>query len=112
MKKFGGVFMPSIKMSGKSYTVDDEGFLDSKHRWSHEWAEERAKQLDITLTEEHWRVIVYLRKYTNDYGIAPLVNMVCAELGIPLLRMLEMFGEMPLRNASRIAGLERPTGCI
>jgi tRNA 2-thiouridine synthesizing protein E len=104
--------MPIIMVLGKSYTVDDEGYLDSKHGWSHEWAEERAKQLDITLTEEHWRVIVYLRKYTDDYGIAPLVNMVCAELEISLVRMAEMFGEGPLKNASRIAGLERPTGCI
>jgi TusE/DsrC/DsvC family sulfur relay protein len=104
--------MPDIMVLGKSYSVDDEGYLDSKHSWSHEWAEERAKQLDITLTEEHWRVIVYLRKYTDDYGIPPLVNMVCAELEILLSRMVEMFGEGPLKNASRIAGLERPTGCI
>jgi TusE/DsrC/DsvC family sulfur relay protein len=104
--------MPDIMVLGRSYRVDDEGYLDPRHRWSQEWAEERAKQLDISLTEEHRRVIVYLRKYTDDYGIPPLVNMVCAELEIPLSRMVEMFGEGPLKTASRIAGLSRPTGCI
>jgi TusE/DsrC/DsvC family sulfur relay protein len=104
--------MPSIMVLGKLYQIDGDGYLTSKDGWSHEWAEERAKQLEITLTEEHWKIIAYLKKYTHDYGVTPLLKMACAELGIPVSRMVEMFGERPLRNASRIAGLERPTGCV
>lgn len=104
--------MPGIWIQGKIYKLDEEGYLFSKKRWTPEWAPERADSLGIhPLTEDHWKVIMYIREYSQKHGIAPLSKVVCKNLGITEQHFEQLYGEKPMRNASKIAGLERPTGC-
>ncbi len=104
--------MPGLLIQGKLYKVDDEGYLWSRKRWTPEWAPERAKMLGIELTEKHWVIINYIREYSEKTGIAPLAKIVSRNLGLSAHEFEDLFGEKPMRNASKIAGLERPTGCV
>jgi len=103
--------MPGITVLGKLYKVDEEGYLWSKNRWTKEWAAARAEMLGVALTDEHWIIIDHVRDYSKTHGIAPILLIACKTLNTTKQRVVELFGEKPMRNVAKIAGLERPTGC-
>ena len=51
--------------------VDDLGYLFDPWDWSEELAVEFAEQEDITLTEDHWVVINFMRDYFEEKMKAP-----------------------------------------
>ncbi len=51
--------------------VDDLGYLFDPRDWSEELAVEFAEQEDITLTEDHWVVINFMRDYFEEKMITP-----------------------------------------
>ena len=57
--------MPQIELAGKIYEVDEDGFLQELDKWSEEFANAyaHAEEIEGDLTEEHWKVINYLRNY-------------------------------------------------
>ena len=57
--------MPQIELAGKTYEVDEDGFLQELDNWNEIFAQAYAKEESIEgqLTEEHWKLIHYLRNY-------------------------------------------------
>ena len=56
--------MPTIEFGGKSFTVDEDGFIDDYKNWSEEWVQYVKKEEGIDeLNEEHKKVIEVLREY-------------------------------------------------
>jgi len=86
-------FMPTIELDGKVYEVDEDGFLQELDKWNPEFAQAYAKMEEIegTLTEEHWKVINYLRDYFKKFGIAPMVRKLCKDTGIDMKRLYRAF---------------------
>ena len=105
--------MPTFTFAGQSFRTDEDGFLQESARWDRALAQALA-QADGTgaLTDEHWRVIDYLREYWKEYDTAPMVRRLVKATGIPLQRIYELFPAGPAQGACRIAGLPRPTGCV
>lgn len=94
-------------------TVDDDGFIQNPEEWSEQVALALAATEGVeTLTEEHWKVLNYLREYFAQYGIAPMIRKLCKETGCPLKRIYELFPSGPAKGACKIAGLTKPTGCV
>ena len=62
------------------------------------------------LTNNHWKVINYLREYYAENQIAPMIRMLCKDTGFSLQIMNCPAG--PAKGACRIAGLPKPTGCV
>jgi hypothetical protein len=64
--------MPTINLAGKTYEVDEDGFLQELDKWSEDFASSYAKEegIDGALTDEHWKIINYLRDYYAKIGIA------------------------------------------
>ena len=106
--------MPTIERDGKTYEVDEDGFLQELDKWSKEFAQAYASTEDIegTLTEEHWKMIYYLRDYFKQFGIAPMVRKVCKDNGIDMKKLYELFPTGPAKGACKLAGLSKPTGCV
>jgi tRNA 2-thiouridine synthesizing protein E len=105
--------MPTFETNGKSYLVDEDGFLEDPNIWNVEVAADFALSEDITeLTEEHWKVINYLRHYYLEFGIAPMIRKLCKETGFKLNRIYELFPSGPAKGACKLAGLPKPTGCV
>lgn len=94
-------------------TVDDDGFMEMPKEWNERTALALASTEGLQdLTEEHWKVINYLRTYYEQYGIAPMVRRLCKETGLSLQRIYELFPSGPAKGACKVAGLARPTGCV
>jgi TusE/DsrC/DsvC family sulfur relay protein len=114
IKKEENAIMPTIELGGKSYEVDEEGFLQELDRWNENFAQAYAGEVGIegSLTEEHWKVIHYLRNYYQQYGIAPMIRKLCKDTGFDLKKIYQLFPAGPAKGACKLAGFPKPTGCV
>jgi len=105
--------MAVIKLDGVEVEVDEDGFIQEPDKWSEELALTIAKTEEVEdLTEDHWKVINYLRSYYQEFGIAPMIRKLCKETGFQLKYIYELFPSGPAKGACKIAGLPKPTGCV
>ena len=105
--------MPKIAILGQEFDLDEEGFLQEPERWTKEIAEEFAKKEATShpMTEDHWKVVNYIRNYYVEYDIAPPIRMLVKATGLSLDKINELFPNGPAKGACKIAGLAKPTGC-
>ena len=105
--------MPTFESNGHVYTVDEDGFLEDPSVWNETVAQDFMVTEGVTeLTENHWKVIKYLREYYLQYSIAPMIRKLCKETGFKLNEIYEMFPSGPAKGACKLAGLPKPTGCV
>jgi TusE/DsrC/DsvC family sulfur relay protein len=111
--------MATIEAGGKSYEVDEEGYLLNLNDWNEEVADVLAKGENVNMTDQHWEVVNFLREYYNEYQIAPAVRVLTKAIGKKLgpdkgnsKYLYELFPFGPAKQACKIAGLPKPTGCI
>ena len=91
--------------------LDPDGYLLDTHEWTKEIAEILAKSdMPQGLTEDHWKVIDYLRKYFLEWESAPPVRMLSRETGLSLRDLKRLFPEGLRKHACRYAGL--PCGAV
>ncbi|WP_031514265.1 TusE/DsrC/DsvC family sulfur relay protein [Desulfofalx alkaliphila] len=105
--------MPFIEVDGQQIEIDEDGFLINTDQWSEAVAHMFAKDEGIDeLTEDHWKVINYLRDYFFQFGIAPMIRKLCKETGFSLKQIYQLFPTGPAKGACKLAGLPKPTGCV
>jgi tRNA 2-thiouridine synthesizing protein E len=105
--------MPTVEFMGKSFNVDEDGFIDSYTNWGQEWVQYVKAQEGIDeLTEEHKKLIEVLRDYYEKNGIAPMVRVLSKVTGFKLKHIYELFPSGPGKGACKMAGLPKPTGCV
>jgi tRNA 2-thiouridine synthesizing protein E len=97
--------------------VDPEGNLAELEHWSPLIAARIAEAEGVTLEDEHWLVVFFLRQHYRDHGPAHAGTLV-RELECKLFerrgrkRLYELFPRGPIAQASRIAGLPLPPGTL
>ena len=105
--------MPVMDVLGSQIDVDEDGFLEDPACLEQDLATAIAKIEDVeVLTEDHWKVVNYLREYYKQFGIAPMIRKLCKDTGYPLKTIYELFPSGPAKGACKIAGLPKPTGCV
>ena len=105
--------MSIIELDGLTVDVDEDGFIQEPDCWNEALAAAIAKTEDVeVLTEDHWKVVNYLRDYYKQFGIAPMIRKLCKETGFTLKEIYDMFPSGPAKGACKIAGLPKPTGCV
>lgn len=105
--------MPTIVLNGRTYAVDDDGFLEDPTAWNEDVARDLATTEGISsMSEGQWKVVHYLRKYYLEFGLAPMIRKLCKESGFKLAEIYEMFPSGPAKGACKVAGLPKPTGCV
>jgi tRNA 2-thiouridine synthesizing protein E len=105
--------MPIVELDGIKVDVDEDGFIQEPDKWSEELAAAIAKTEEVEeLTEDHWKVINYLRGYYQEFDIAPMIRKLCKETDFKLKYIYELFPSGPAKGACKIAGLPKPTGCV
>ena len=105
--------MPTYQCEGKVYDVDEDGFLQDPALWNDDVAKDFMSTEGISdLTEDHWKVIHYIRNYYLQFGIAPMVRKVCKQTGFSLKEIYNLFPSGPAKGACKLAGLPKPTGCV
>jgi TusE/DsrC/DsvC family sulfur relay protein len=111
--------MAMINVGGKDIEVDEEGYLVTLDDWTEEVANYLAQGESLTLDNSHWEIINFLREYYSEYQIAPAVRVLTKAVGKKLgadkgnsKYLYELFPYGPGKQACKIAGLPKPTGCI
>ncbi len=105
--------MPEYQVSGRTYEVDEDGFLQDPEIWNEDVAVDFALSENVTdMSDHHWKLVRYIRTYYDSYGIAPMVRKVTRETTFSADRMYELFPSGPAKGACKVAGLPKPAGCV
>jgi tRNA 2-thiouridine synthesizing protein E len=104
--------MPTTTLDGHQVRVDDEGFLADPGEWSEELAPVLAAQIGITLTDEHWNAIRFLRDDYRVQGQTATLRRISTVGGIPIKTHVQLFPQKPAKKLAYIAGLPKPHGCV
>jgi len=107
------------QVDGNTVAADEEGYITNLSDWSKELADVIASSEDIQMDEERWAVVNFLRDYYDEYQIAPAVRVLIKAIKKSMgpdvgnnKYMYELFPYGPAKQACKIAGLPKPTGCI
>jgi len=111
--------MAAYQINGHTIEHDEEGYLTDISQWSQDLADIIAKAESINMTPDHWEVVNFLRDYYDEYQIAPAVRILVKEMKKKYgpekgdqKYLYELFPYGPAKQACKIAGLPKPTGCI
>ena len=103
----------TVEFQGKTFEVDEDGFLLDFNTFSEEWMEHVKKEEGIEeLTDEHKMVIDVLQDYYKKNGIAPMVRVLSKLTKFKLKHIYVLFPSGPGKGACKMAGLPKPTGCV
>ena len=83
--------MPVIEIAGKAINVNEEGFLTQYDEWDEEIAKVLAKQIEVEMTEAHWKVIKFLREDFKTQGETATSRRVQTVGGVPVKDQFALF---------------------
>jgi tRNA 2-thiouridine synthesizing protein E len=90
--------------------IDEEGFLSQPETWNKAAAEVLAQgEVSGELTEDHWKVIDYLRNYYLQFETVPPVKMLCRDTGLKFNYICKLFPSGLTKGACKIAGIPKCT---
>ena len=104
--------MPVTTLAGRPIKVNDEGFLTDPDEWDEDLGTELATAIGITLTEDHWKAIRFLREDFAAQGETATLRRVSTRGEIPVKRLFALFPQKPAKKMAYIAGLPKPHGCV
>lgn len=86
--------------------LDEKGYLMPLERWDRNVGRLLARDVvPEGLTEDHWKIVEYLRQYCLEFGIVPPIRKLCRDTGYSLTRIYELFPAGVARGACRVAGI-------
>ncbi|MGE5237059.1 MAG: TusE/DsrC/DsvC family sulfur relay protein [Acidobacteriota bacterium] len=106
--------MTSFSFGGRTYAVDTEDFLASSTDWDENFARGMAPKAGIIggLSEDHWRVIRFIRDSFVKTGRCPLVYETCRTNRLHLQELKTLFPTGYLRGACKLAGVTYAEGYL
>jgi TusE/DsrC/DsvC family sulfur relay protein len=104
--------MPVTTLAGRPIQVNDEGFLTDPSEWDEALGAELAAAIGITMTDEHWKAIRFLREDFAEQGETATLRRVSTRGDIPVKRLFELFPQKPAKKMAYVAGLPKPRGCV
>ncbi len=109
----------AYEVNGTVFEADEEGYLTDIGAWNEELAVLIAQDENIEMGDDAWEVVNFLRSYYEEYQIAPAVRVLTKAIKKKLgpekgnsKYLYELFPYGPAKQACKIAGLPKPTGCI
>ena len=109
----------TMSTNGRSFEVDESGYLVDIHDWNRDIAIYLAATEGIALSDQHWEVVNFLRDYYKKYRIAPMIKILVRAVEKTFgpekgnsKYLYELLPNGPAKQACRIAGLPRPSGCV
>jgi tRNA 2-thiouridine synthesizing protein E len=104
--------MSVTTLNGQQIHVNEEGFLTDPTEWDEALGTALAAQIGITMTDEHWTAIHFLRKDFEVTGQTPTLRRVSTVAGIPIKTLFVLFPQKPAKKMAYVAGLPKPVGCV
>lgn len=103
--------MAQKNYAGINVDVTDDGYLTDPNQWSKEVAIEIAKEEGIDLTDKHFAVIDFIREKSAK-GEALTIRSIGKSGIIDTKGFYDSFPGAPLKKATRIAGIAKPSSCV
>jgi dissimilatory sulfite reductase related protein len=99
-------------MDGRKILFDGEGFLNDFDDWSEALFETLAGERGLTrITDQHWRVVRFLREFYAYHGRAPLNRQLKEGSGMSVMDLEKLFPDGLKQGARRLSGLPNPKTC-
>lgn len=109
----------AISLNGQEIATDKQGYLLNVSDWNVELAAILASEENITLSEDHWQVVNFVRNFYLEYKTSPAIRALTkalkAEYGEEKASsryLYRLFPKGPAKQATKIAGLPKPARCI
>jgi len=105
--------MSTMTIASTDVELNDEGFFVHPEQWTEAMAADLARREGIDeLTEEHWKVIRFMRAEYLAKGTGPTVRVLGKSSGVSIKELYALFPKGPAKLAAKIAGIPKPRGCI
>ncbi|MER2472943.1 sulfurtransferase TusE [Photorhabdus laumondii] len=108
-----------LVFEGQEIETDAQGYLKNSSDWQEAIALLLAKQEEITLTEQHWEVIRFIREFYKEFNTSPAIRMLVKAIAQKYGEekgnsryLYRLFPKGPAKQATKIAGLPKPVKCI
>jgi dissimilatory sulfite reductase related protein len=97
--------------AGVTVDVNEEGYFTNPSQWTKEIGAEIAKEEGITLTDQHYAIIEFLRN-RHKGGEALSIRSINHSNIIDVKTFYQLFPGAPLKKATKIAGIPKPASCV
>jgi tRNA 2-thiouridine synthesizing protein E len=106
--------MEIFTFGNKTYKVDTEDFLADYKQWDEDFARGMAPKVGIVggLSEDHWKIINYIRDTFTKTGRCPLVYETCRVNRLHLQELKKLFPAGYLRGACKLTGISYKEGYL
>ncbi|MER2474246.1 sulfurtransferase TusE [Photorhabdus laumondii] len=108
-----------LVFEGQEIETDAQGYLKNSSDWHEAIALLLAEQEEITLTEQHWEVIRFIREFYKEFNTSPAIRMLVKAIAQKYGEekgnsryLYRLFPKGPAKQATKIAGLPKPVKCI
>ena len=104
----------TFSFGDKTYKVDSEEFLSDFYGWDENYARGMAPKVGIVggLSEDHWKVIYFIRDMYQKTGRCPLVYETARMNRLHLQELKLLFPAGYLRGACKLAGITYREGYL
>ena len=104
----------SYLVDGEELETDEQGYLVQPD-WRDEAVQVIAAAESIALTDDHWKVVNYLREQYREHGHTPNFRIMLKDVsailpGCDSKRLYELFPLGPAKQGAKLAGLPQPLG--
>ncbi len=106
-------------VDGRELATDKEGYLKEPAAWNEAVAAAIAECEGLEMSEDHWQVVRYVRRFYEEFKTSPAIRPLVKYLGQHLgaekgnsIFLHKLFPAGPAKQATKIAGLPKPTRCI
>ena len=101
-------------VNGNEFDTDDQGYL-LEPAYDDDLVQVIAAAEGITLTDDHWTVVNYLRDEYREHGHTPNFRNMLKGVGDLLpgcdsKRLYDLFPTGPAKQGAKVAGLPQPLG--
>ena len=104
--------MTTTTIAGHQVEVNDEGFLTVPDQWTEDLGAELARLIGIEMTDEHWKLVRFLRDDYKTQGETATLRRVSTQTGVPVKTLFTLFPVKPAKKMAYVSGLPKPTGCV
>jgi tRNA 2-thiouridine synthesizing protein E len=103
--------MATKNFAGVDVQVNEEGYMEDASQWTKEIASEIAKEEGIELTDKHFELIDFIRgKVAQGEGLT--IRGIGKSGVVNAKEFYQLFPGAPLKKATKISGVPKPTSCI
>jgi dissimilatory sulfite reductase related protein len=103
--------MAEKTIAGINVKVNDEGYFEDASQWTKEMAIAMSSEINLTLTDKHFAVLDFIRQ-KHIGGEVLTIRKVGTSGIIDIKEFYQLFPGGPLKLASKLAGIPKPTSCV